>query len=146
MATSMLRRKARAEKVALLATIVETGAGCSKVDTARKEDGTEDMYPACIVEEDPNLEDLSTVEVPRATVTTCRKESKPTLGMDEEFPGCIVEEVPWQDLEAALEADNNRLMGKDAEDDAKQKELGDEGGSLHGFHLRAEHLSLVLEL
>jgi hypothetical protein len=146
MATSMLRKKARAEKLALLATIAETGAGCNKADKARKEDGTEDMYPACIVEEDPNLEDLSTVEVPHATVMTCREESKPNLGMDEEFPGCIVEEVPWQDLEAALEVDNNRSMGKDAEDGAKQRELDDAGGGLHGFFLRAEHPSLVFEL
>jgi hypothetical protein len=146
MATSLLRKKARAEKMALLSTIAEKGAGCSKADTARMEDGTEDMYPACIVEEDPNLEDLTTVEAPRDTVRSCREESKPISGLDVDFPGCIVEEVPWQDLEAALDVDKNRLMGKEAEDGAKQRMLDDEGGGLHGFLLREEHLSLVFEL
>jgi hypothetical protein len=65
MATSILRKKARAEKLALLAIIAETGAGCSSEATTikpgdRQEDGAEDAFPTCYVEEDPFMEDLST--------------------------------------------------------------------------------------
>ena len=45
MATSLLRKKARAEKQALLSTIAEKGAGHSSADTVKMEDDTEDLYP-----------------------------------------------------------------------------------------------------
>ena len=105
MATSLLRKKARAEEKALVSTITEKEAGRSIVDTVKMEDDTEDLYPTCIVEEDPNLEDLTTMEAPCDTVRSGRGESKPNSGLDIDFPGCIVEEVPWQDLEAALDVD-----------------------------------------
>ena len=92
------------------------------------------------------MEDLSTAEEPRATVVTRREESKPNLGMDEEFPGCIVEEFSWQAIEAELKMDNTRSVRKDVGDGAKQREFNNAGGGLHGFLLRAEHLSLVFEL
>jgi hypothetical protein len=146
MATSLLRKKARAEEKALLSTIAEKEAGRSSADTVKMEDDTEELYPACIVEEDPNLEDLTTMEAPCDTVRSGREESKPNSGLDADFPGCIVEEVPWQDLEAALDVDKMCLMGKEAKDGAKRRTLDDEGGDLHGFLLREEHLSLVFEL
>jgi hypothetical protein len=64
MATSMLRQKARAEEKALLSTIAEKEIGCSSLDTVKLEDSTEQLYPACIVEEDLTLEDLTTMEAP----------------------------------------------------------------------------------
>jgi hypothetical protein len=68
--------------------------------------------------------------------------------LDADFPGCIVEEVPWQDLEAAFDAGGAK--GKEGwsggQDDAKRRTPDDEGGDLHGFLLREEHLSLVFEL
>jgi hypothetical protein len=147
-ATSLLRKKARAEEKALLSTIAEKGIGRSSMDTVKLEGGTEELYPACIVEVDPNLEDLTTMEAPCDIVRSGSGECKHNLGLDADFPGCIVEEVPWQDLEAAF--DVGCAKGKEGwsegQDDAKRRTSDDEGGDLHGFLLREEHLSLVFEL
>jgi hypothetical protein len=118
------------------------------LDTVKLEDDTEELYPACIVEEDPNLEDLTTMEAPCDIVRSGSGERKPNLGLDADFPGCIVEEVPWQDLEAALDVDGakGREGWSEGKDDAKRRTPDDEGGDLHGFLLREEHLSLVFEL
>jgi len=148
MATSLLRKKARAEKKDPLSTISEKGDGRSSANTVKMEDDTEDLYPACIVEEDPNLEDLTTMEAPCDTVRSGREESKPNSGLDADFPGCIVEEVPWQDLEAAMDVDGAKRSEEwsEGKDDAKRRTPDDEGGELHGFLLHEEHLSLVFEL
>jgi hypothetical protein len=80
--TSILRKKSRAEKLALLATIDERGAGCSrdvKTNTPedRQEAGTEEEFPPCIVVEDPFMEDLSIVENTHATEVTHQEEHTP---------------------------------------------------------------------
>jgi hypothetical protein len=95
MATSLLRKKARAKEKALLTTIAEKEAGRSSADIVKLEDDTKDLYPACIVEEDPTLEDLRTMEAPCDTVRSGIEENKPNSGLEADFPGCIVEEVPW---------------------------------------------------
>jgi hypothetical protein len=177
MATSILRKKARAEKLALLAIIAETGAGCSSEATTikpgdRQEDGAEDAFPTCYVEEDPFMEDLSTTQEPRAMEATHRDESGPKFALADDIPGCIVEEIPWpgdysptshdmQVTRADVNADNNRSARKDEVDGAEQMELdagigatvelrdvslNDVGDGLHGSLLRAEHLALVFEL
>jgi hypothetical protein len=71
MATSILRKKARAEQLALHAIIAETGAGCSSETTTikpgdRQEDGVADAFPTCYVEEIPFMEDLATTPEPQA--------------------------------------------------------------------------------
>jgi hypothetical protein len=168
LATSILRKKARAEKLALLATIAESGAGCSRDATTitpgdRQEAGTEDEFPTCFVVEDPFMEDLSIAEKPRAIEATHREERRPNLALEDDIPGCIVEEIPWP-------GDNNptshdmQVTGaetKGAEVDAEQREfdagfgaavdsrnvpLSDVGGGMHGSLLRAEHLALVFDL
>jgi hypothetical protein len=100
MATSILRKKARAEKLALLATIVEMGAGCSSEATTikpgdRQEAGAEDAFPTCYVEEYPFMEDLSTAQEPRAIEATHRDGSRPNFAQEDDIPGCIVEKIPW---------------------------------------------------
>jgi hypothetical protein len=100
MVTSILQKKARAEKLAQLAIIVETGAGCSSEAMAikpgdRQEDGAEDAFPTCYVEEDPFMEDLSTTQEPRAMEATHRDESSPKFALVDDILGCIVEEIPW---------------------------------------------------
>jgi hypothetical protein len=100
LATSILRKKARAEKLALLATIAESGAGCSQDATAitpgdREEAATEDEFPTCIVVEDSFMEDLSIAEKPRAIEATHREECRPNLAQEDDIPDCIVEEIPW---------------------------------------------------
>jgi hypothetical protein len=177
MATSILRKKARAKKLALLAIIAETGADCSSEATTikpgdRQEDGAEDMFPTCYVEEDPFMEDLSTTQEPRAMGATHWDESGPKFTLADDIRGCIVEEIPWpgdysptsHDMpitRADVNADNNRSARKDDVDGAEQMELdagigttvelrdvslNDVGDGLHGSLLRAEHLALVFEL
>jgi hypothetical protein len=99
--TSTLQKKAWAEKLALLATIAETGAGGSREAMAikpgdRQDVGAEDEFPTCYVEEDPFMEDLSTAQEPRATEVTHRDESRPNLAQEDDILGCIVEETPWR--------------------------------------------------
>jgi hypothetical protein len=98
--TSSLRKKARAEKLALLATIVELGAGCSREATTiqpgdRKEAETEAAFPTCFMEDDSFMEDLSIEEEPRAIETTNQEGTRLNLAREDDFPGCIVEEIPW---------------------------------------------------
>lgn len=89
--TSILRKKARAEKLALLATIAKPGVGCSrdvKINTPedRQEAGTEEEFPPCIVVEDLFMEDLSMVEKTRATEATHREERTPILAQEDYTP------------------------------------------------------------
>jgi hypothetical protein len=139
LATSILRKKARAEKLALLATIAESGAGCSREATTikpgdRQEAETEAAFPTCFVEEDPFMEDLSIEEEPRAIETTNREGTRLNLAREDDFPGCIVEEIPWSgdnspishDMQATGAekiVDNKRSARKAAEDDAEQREF-----------------------
>jgi hypothetical protein len=168
LATSILRKKARAEKLALLATIAEPGAGCSrdvKANTPgdRQEAGTEEEFPPCIVVEDPFMEDLSIAEKTRATEATHREERRPILAQEDDTPGCIVEEIPWpgDDNFSSHDIQVNEAETKGAEVDAEQRvfdagfgvavdsrnvPLSDVGGSMHGSLLREEHLALVFDL
>jgi hypothetical protein len=156
LASSILRKKARAERRALLDTIAEPGVGCSRKDKAfkpsdKKEAETEDVFPTCVVEEDPFMGDLPSVEKPRAMETTR------VLAREDDFPGCIVEEIPWPgDLQAT--GDKKTVV---AEGEAVQRELAvgigeamelrtappsGSGGGMHGSLLNDEHLALVFEL
>ena len=98
MVTSILRKKARDEKLALHAIIAETGAGCSSETTAikpgdRQEDGVADAFPTCYVEEIPFMEDLATTLEPQAVEAKHQDGSGPKITDD--IPRCIVEEIPW---------------------------------------------------
>jgi hypothetical protein len=159
MATSILRKKAQAEKLAFLTIITEKGVGCSSKATTiklgdRQEDGAEDVFPTCYVEEDPFMEDLSTTQEPRAMEATHRDESGPNFALADDIPSCIV-------TRADVNADNNRLVRKVEVDGAEMMELdvgigvtvelrdislNDVGDGLHGSLLCAEHLALVFEL
>jgi hypothetical protein len=120
MATSLLRKKVRAEEKALLSTIAEKEIGRSSMDTVMLEGSTEQLYPACIVEEDPTLEDLTPMEAPCDIGQSGSGECKLNLGLDADPPGCIVEEVPWPDLEDVFDA--GRATGKAGwQDDVKRR-------------------------
>jgi hypothetical protein len=148
MATSILRKKARAEKLALHAIIAETGAGCSSETTTikpgdRQEDGVADAFPTCYVEEIPFMEDLTTTPEPQAMEATHRDGSGPKIALADDIPGCIVEEIPWpgdysptsHDMQATFEeetrdktraevnADNNSSARKEEVDGAELMEL-----------------------
>jgi hypothetical protein len=161
LATSILRKNARAEKRARLATIAESGAGCSrdvkekvpearqeKAPGARQEVGIEEEFPPCIVEEIPFTEDLTTMEFTR--VATKREDCKPTPALVDYIPGCIVEEIPWPgndncschtaSTKVAEVAVEQRLL------DAGSGAAVDEGGSVHGSLIRDEHLALIFDL
>ena len=69
LATSILRKKAQAEQLALHAIIAETGAGCSSETTTiksenRPEDGVVNAFPTCYVEEISFMEELETAPEP----------------------------------------------------------------------------------
>ena len=100
MATSILRQRARAEEKALLSTIAEEQLGCSSLDTVKIEESTEQFYPACIVEEDLTLADLTAMAMPSDKLTEPRRgDGFHMLKMDDEAPGCIIEEeLPEQDM------------------------------------------------
>jgi hypothetical protein len=152
MATSMLKQKARAEEKALLSTIAEREIGCSNMETVKLEDSAEQLYPACIVEEDLTLEDLSTMEAPSDSVRSGIGDGSHTFRVDAEFPGCIVEEeAPWQSMETTSDAGGAQGDEKQTEDrsggpDDEKNSVPVDGGDMHGFLLREEHLSLVFEL
>jgi hypothetical protein len=158
LATSILRKKARAERLARLATIAEPGVGCSRdvkrnASSALQKVGTEEEFPPCIVVEDPSMEDLSIFEKTR--VATHPEACRPTPTLLDDTPGCIVEEIPWpgDDTCSCHGARANEAGSKGAEADAEQRvfEAGSEaavdvGGSMHGSLIREEHLALMFDL
>jgi hypothetical protein len=162
LASSILRKKARAERRALLDTIAEPGVGCSREDMTfkpsdKKEAETEDMFPTCVVEEDLSIGDLPSVEKPRAMETTSREGTKCISAREDDFPGCIVEEIPWPGvLQAAgamgtVEAEIAAVQRKLAVGIGEALELkftppSGSGGGTHGSLLSNEHLALVFEL
>jgi hypothetical protein len=163
LATSIIRKKARAEKRALLATIAEPGAGCSRdAKTNTPEDGqdagTEEEFPPCVVVEDPFMEDLTMVEKNRATEATLQETRTPLPTQVDYIPGCIVEEIPWpgDDNVSSYDFQAKEAGTAGAKVAVEQRELDvgsgvatdsvDVGGSLHGSLLREEHLSLVFDL
>jgi hypothetical protein len=163
LATSILRKKARAEKRALLATIAEPGAGCSRdVKTNTPEDrqdaGTEEEFPPCVVVEDPFMEDLTIVEKTRATEATHQEKRTPIPAQDDYIPGCIVEEIPWPGDDNVsshdIQAKEAGTTGAKVVVEQREFDVGsgvatdsvDVGGSLHGSLLREEHLALVFDL
>jgi hypothetical protein len=143
-ASSLLRKKTREEEKARLSDIAEQAIDRGTMDTIMLEGSNEQMYPACIIEEDPTLADLPILEAPCVTVQSDRGEGNLNLGLGDEPPGCIVEEVPWQDLED--EADVGGATGKEGwQDDVKGRSHEADGDDLRGS-LREEHLALVFEL
>jgi hypothetical protein len=110
-ASSLLRKKTREEEKVRLSDIAEQVIDHGTMDTVMLEGSNEQLYPACIVEEDPTLADLPTLEAPFVTERSDRGEGNLNLGLEDEPPGCIVEEVPWQDLED--EADVGGAMRKE---------------------------------
>jgi hypothetical protein len=152
MATSIIRKKAREEKRALLTTIAEPRASCSR---DKQDAGLEEVFPPCVVMEDPTMEDLTLVE---RTEATLQEKCTPTPVQDDCIPGCIVEEIPWPGDDIVNSHDS---QAKDAEGvsamvagEQREVEAGvdaatgtmDSSGSLHGSLLQSEHLALVLDL
>jgi hypothetical protein len=102
LATSILRQRARAERMERLATIAEPSVGCSSdfrgmALGALQNSGSKEEFPPCIIVEDPSLalsmEDPSLCK--KTHVVTHLEACKFTPTMLDDTPGCIVEEVPW---------------------------------------------------
>ena len=169
MATSILRQRARADRLALHAIIVEPGIEHSTHTLAIEpgsclKGGVVDEFPTCYVEETPCLEDFTTTLEPQATEPETQAGSSLKGEHAEEFPICYVEEIPWLDdyiptchAEKVMsddEARNNSCaeMNVDEARAGMNMEVGNETFSeavtkdLHGPLLRAEHLALVFEL
>jgi hypothetical protein len=143
-ASSLLRKKTREEEKVRLSDIAEKEIDRGTMDTVMLEGSNEQLYPACIVEEDPTLADLPTLEAPCDTGRSGRGEGNLNLGLDDDPPGCIVEEVPWPDLEAEVDA-GCATRKEGWQDDVKSRTPEAEGDDLRGS-LREEHLALVFEL
>jgi hypothetical protein len=143
-ATSMLRQKARAEEKALLSTIAEKETGCSNLGSVNLE---EQLNSGCIVEEDLTLEDLSTMAAPSDRVEAGSGDGHHTFRMDADLPGCIIEEeTPWQSMDTPFVAEDAQGDEKQMEDRSGGQEDEFDGGDMHGFLSREEHLSLLFEL
>jgi hypothetical protein len=100
MATSILRKRARADQLALHAIIAETGTERSSHTMAIEpgsslEGGVADEFPTCYVEETSYLEELVTTLEPQAMAPDLQDGSGPKDETADEFPVCIVEEIPW---------------------------------------------------
>lgn len=163
LATSILRKKARAEKLALLANIAEPGAGYSRdVKTNTPEDrqdaGNEEEFPPCVVVEEPFMEDLTIVEKTCATEATHQEKRTPIPAQDNYIPGCIVEEIPWPGDDNVsshdIQAKEAGTTGAKVAVEQREFNVGsgvatdsvDVGGSLHGSFLQEEHMALVFDL
>jgi hypothetical protein len=141
MATSILRKKARAEQLALHAIIVETGAGCSSETMEikprdRQEDGVADAFPNCYMEEISFMENLVNTPEPQAMEVKHQDGSGPKISLADDIPRCIVEEIPWPgdysptsyDMQATFEEetrDKTREEANTNKDSSARKEEAD---------------------
>jgi hypothetical protein len=157
LASSILRKKAHAERRMLLDIIAEQKAGCSGEGLISSLSNERDVepevaLPSCIVEEDPSIGELPCIAEPRAMEDPVHASHSA-----EDIPGCPIEEIPWQDdlpsLQAEMTTDNeaNAEQRKDAADLDEEMDSGTapRSGSdvgMHGFLLSDEHLALVFEL
>jgi hypothetical protein len=160
MASSILRRRARVERRRLLDSIVERKAGCSRDDSqsnlsSARDGEKENDWPSCIVEEDPSIGDLPSMELPRDMNCHNSNNNCPaqTITRDNDVPGCLVEEIPWPPPQAEVPPDNAtreeqgmEAAGLQEDSDPRNAPRNGSGGELHGFHLSDEHLALVYEL
>ena len=101
MATSILRKRAHADQLALHAIIVETGTERSNHTMAIEpgsslEGGTMDEFPTYYVEETSFVEEFVTTPEPQAMALDSRVGSSPKDETTEDFPVCIVEEILWR--------------------------------------------------
>jgi hypothetical protein len=154
LASSILRKKARVERRAMLNTIAEQDAGCSRIE---KETEQADLFPGCVVEEDPSIGDLLCDEKPKALETFSKRDDKSTPTMEDDPPGCVVEEIPWvgdlQDIEAEkMEQAEQVTVQRELETgtgdvaDRTTAPPSGTGAGTHGPFFSDEHLALVFEL
>jgi hypothetical protein len=167
MATSILRKKNRAERRARLAIIAEHGAGSSQHvkehdSGVLQKSGLEEEFPPCIVAEDPSMADMT---LPVQTRTAPHQEAcKPSPTLLDYSPGCIVEEIPWpgddtcncqgtQVNAAGLKAAEPIAEQEEAAANEEQEELEagsgaakDGGDNMHNALIRDEHLAMMTDI
>jgi hypothetical protein len=167
MATSILRKKNRAERRARLAIIAEPGVGSSQQvkeheSVVLQKGGPEEEFPPCIVVEDPSMADMP---FPAQTQLAPHQEAcKPSPTLLDYIPGCLVEEIPWpgEDTCSCQGTQANVASLKDAAPIVEQKgaeanveqeghEAGSEaaedvGGSMHNSLIRDEHLAMMIDI
>ena len=169
METSILWQRARADRLALHATIAEPVIECSMHSLAIEprsymKGGDMDEFPNCYVEETQCLEDFVTTLEPQATEPKTQVGSGLKEEPAEEFPIFYVEEIPWQGdynpthhVEKAMsdDEDQNSVCIEMNVDEARagmNMEVGNEtfskvvNNDLHGPLLRVEHLDIVFKL
>jgi hypothetical protein len=162
LATSILRQRARAERMERLATIAEPSVGCSSdfrgmAPGALQNSGSKEEFPPCIIVEDPSLalsmEDPSLCE--KTPAETHPEACKFNTTLLDDIPGCIVEEVPWPGDEtcSCLGAQAFVEGSKGATAAVEQMAFNgsseatmEGGGSLHGSIIKDEHLAILSDL
>jgi hypothetical protein len=154
LASSLIRKKARVERREMLNTIAEQDVCCSRIE---KDTEQVDLFPGCVVEEDPSMGDWLCDMMPKALETFSKREDKSTPTMDNDPPGCMVEEIPWegdlQDVEAEKMEKAEQVMAQreletgtgDVADRTTAPPSGTDAGT-HGPFFGDEHLALVFEL
>jgi hypothetical protein len=134
MATSILRKKARAEQLDLHAIIAETGTGCSRETTTikpgdRQEDGVADAFPTCYMEEIMFMEDLATTLEPQAMEANYQDGSSPKITLEDDIPGCIVEEIPWSGDYNPTSHDMKATFEEETRDKSRAEENAEKNSS-----------------
>jgi hypothetical protein len=128
--TSILRKKARADQLALHTIIAETGAGCSSETTTiqseiRPVEGVADAFPTCYVEEVPFM-DLETTLEPQAMEMFHQDGSGPKFALADDILGCIVEEIPWPGDYNPTSHARQATVEEASRDKAREEEDADE--------------------
>jgi hypothetical protein len=167
MATSILRKKNRAERRARLAIIAEPGVGSSQHVKEHESDvlqkgGLEEEFPPCIVVEDPSMADMTFPVQTR--MAPLQEACKPSSTLLDYSPGSIVEEIPWpgddtcscqgtQANAAGLKAAEPIAEQEGAEANVEQEEheagseaAKDGGDSMHNSLIRDEHLAMMTDI
>ena len=163
LASSIMRRRARAERRLLLDSMVEQKAGCSRDGMKPGESNERDVEPSvelsiCIIEEELPCSEMPQVDPPCTVRPQALEVPVRTSHSADYTPGCPIEEIPWQEEPPSFQAEQpmdnkaSEEQRKDADEPEKERNVGaaEDGiggeGGLHGFLLNDEHLSLIFEL
>jgi hypothetical protein len=147
LASSFLRKKARVEGRAMLNTIAEQNVGCSIIEQGNEQ---ENLFPGCVVEEDPSMAEWLDEVMPKASETISKREDKSKPMMDNDPPGCVVEEIPWEGALQGIEAEKTEKAEPEAGTGTAKDRMaaypsGTDAGT-RGPCFSDGHLALVFEL
>jgi len=158
LASSILRRRARAERRLMLDSMAEQKTGCSRDGMKSGVSNEKDAAPEvelsiCIIEEEMPCYEMLQDDLPRSMMPRAMEVPVRASHSAEEIPGCPIEEIPWQgelpSFQAGQASDNkaSEEQRKAVDEPDKERDAGmaEEGNGwedgMHGFLLSDEHLA-----